>query len=297
MLALFGYMLFNQIPQITSQIIEASNRQARPYLVSVCGGSSLGKTSVFVPKLVNTLSSYKATTVIHQDQFRNVQLSADQLDPLFQGDHPQVYQISRTYQQLKLLLAGQRIALPGWHYEVDPISQKRKIISDIINVNPNPIVVLEGFYALYPPLHLLADFSIYLEAPAWTRLLRRIIRNWKERKYANPADIGYYFLNAVLPAHKAFVISQKKWAKWHLHSTYTFDQSIQKFNLIRLSSPYREIDPIYSLQLTHNTHWCITPIDDKQFYFELYHQAEPYIAFHMSESFKNAFITEDWYAY
>jgi uridine kinase len=102
------------------------------------------------------------------------------------------------------LKAGKAIEMPVYDYSIHNRSDK------IIRVQPNPVIILEGILILAEPrLVDLMDFKIYVDTDADERILRRIIRDVKERGRSLDSVITQY-RETVKPMHDQFVEPSKR---------------------------------------------------------------------------------------
>ena len=94
--------------------------------------------------------------------------------------------------------------MPVYDYSIHNRSDKK------IRVQPNPVIILEGILILAEPrLVDLMDFKIYVDTDADERILRRIIRDVKERGRSLDSVITQY-RETVKPMHDQFVEPSKR---------------------------------------------------------------------------------------
>ncbi|RKX47826.1 MAG: uridine kinase, partial [Thermotogae bacterium] len=75
--------------------------------------------------------------------------------------------------------------------------------------SPRPLIIVEGILILHnEELRELFDFSVYIDAPADERLIRRIERDTRERGRSIESIITQY-RKFVAPAFKSFIEPQK----------------------------------------------------------------------------------------
>ena len=102
-------------------------------------------------------------------------------------------------EHLKLLKQGIAVDCPVYDYSLHNRSDKT------IHVEPRPIILAEGILLLADPLlRDLIDIKIYVEADADERILRRIVRDVKERG-RDLDNIVSQYLTTVKPMHYLFV--------------------------------------------------------------------------------------------
>ena len=102
-------------------------------------------------------------------------------------------------EHLKLLKQGIAVDCPVYDYSLHNRSDKT------IHVEPRPIILAEGILLLADPLlRDLIDIKIYVEADADERILRRIVRDVKERG-RDLDNIVSQYLTTVKHMHYLFV--------------------------------------------------------------------------------------------
>ena len=101
--------------------------------------------------------------------------------------------------QLKELKEGKTIQCPTYDYTLHTRS------SEVVTVEPKKVILLEGILVLADErLRDLMDIKVYVEADADERILRRIIRDVKERGRDMEGVVEQY-LTTVKPMHYLYV--------------------------------------------------------------------------------------------
>ena len=91
-------------------------------------------------------------------------------------DHPDALETDLLVEHLKKLRNGESIECPVYDYS------RHNRSDQMIRVEPRRIIVIEGILLLADPrIRDLLDIKIYVEADADERILRRIVRDVKER--------------------------------------------------------------------------------------------------------------------
>ena len=109
-------------------------------------------------------------------------------------------------EDLKTLCAGQTIHCPVYDYTIHNRSK------DTVEVRPTKVVIVEGILIFHPKeLRDLMDIKIFVDTDADVRILRRILRDVKERGRSLDSVISQY-LNTVKPMHQQFVQPSRQYA-------------------------------------------------------------------------------------
>ena len=146
-----------------------------PSIVLVGGGSSSGKTYL-TRQVIASLGEENVTLLTLDDYYK------DQSDmPLAERynvnyDHPRAFDWQLMRKQLKALKEGNPIEKPIYDFVTLTRSGKTEI------VEPKKLIVVEGIMALVDKqVRDLGDVSVFIQASAERRFLRRLIRDVKER--------------------------------------------------------------------------------------------------------------------
>lgn len=172
-------------------------------LIGIAGGSGSGKTT-----LANTLISYfgknEVSLLRHDNYYKRLDDIPFEERIKVNYDHPDAFDTDLLCGHIMDLKAGKAIEMPVYDYSIHNRSDK------IIRVQPNPVIILEGILILAEPrLVDLMDFKIYVDTDADERILRRIIRDVKERGRSLDSVITQY-RETVKPMHDQFVEPSKR---------------------------------------------------------------------------------------
>lgn len=173
-------------------------------VIGVSGGSASGKTTV--------------AQRIKEAFFDNVELLSQDYyylpysDLTFEDriklnyDHPNAFDTQKLIDDIASLKSGHVIDRPVYSYT------EYTRLSKTVRVNPSKVLVVEGFM-IFENLKLrnLMDIKIYVDTDADVRLIRRIVRDVKDRERTLESVVNQY-INQVKPMHEQFVEPNKKYA-------------------------------------------------------------------------------------
>ena len=121
-------------------------------------------------------------------------------------DHPDSFDTPLMVQHLQALRAGHAIDCPTYDYTVHNRAK------ETLRVEPTRVIIVEGILILHDPqLRELMDIKLFVDTDADVRILRRLVRDVKDRGRSMDSVVGQY-LTTVKPMHEAFVEPSKKYA-------------------------------------------------------------------------------------
>ena len=114
-------------------------------------------------------------------------------------DHPSAFETELLLKQLQELKDGKEILCPVYDFTQHNRSKEVTVIK------PRRVILLEGILVLADArLRELLDIKIYVEADADERILRRVIRDVKERG-RDIEGVAKQYLTTVKPMHYLYV--------------------------------------------------------------------------------------------
>ncbi|AVQ33023.1 uridine kinase [Staphylococcus muscae] len=174
-------------------------------IIGIAGGSGSGKTSV-TNKIMNNLEGH-SVALIEQDYYYKDQSHLtfeERLETNY--DHPFAFDNDLLIQNLRDLCAGHEVEVPTYDYTNHTRSEKT------IAFQPKDVIIVEGIFALEnEELRNLMDVKIYVDTDADLRILRRLLRDTRERGRTMDSVIDQY-LSVVRPMHNQFIEPTKKFA-------------------------------------------------------------------------------------
>ncbi|RDV24062.1 uridine kinase [Alteromonas aestuariivivens] len=148
-----------------------------PLIIAISGASGSGK-SLFTENLINAFSEYhKPVRVLREDHYYRAQdhLSMPEREKN-NYDHPDAFEHELLKAHLSALRSGQPIDYP--HYCFNTHTR----LPDTERLNPAPVIILEGIMLLTrAELLPLYDVKIFIDTPLDICLMRRMLRDVKER--------------------------------------------------------------------------------------------------------------------
>lgn len=174
-------------------------------LIGIAGGTGSGKTTL-ADKLVESFGRGEVSILRHDNYYkRHDGMNYEERSKL-NYDHPDAFDTELLCEHIRLLKEGKAIEMPVYDYSIHNRSK------ETICVNPAPVIVLEGILIFAEPeLCDLMDIKVFVDTDADVRILRRIVRDVKERGRSLDSVITQY-LTTVKPMHEQFVEPSKRCA-------------------------------------------------------------------------------------
>jgi uridine kinase len=174
-------------------------------LIGIAGGTGSGKSTVS-KEILKTIHR-KNVVIIEQDSYYKNQSHLSFEERVNTNyDHPFAFDNDLLLRHLKDLLSNKPIEKPIYDFE----QHTRK--KETITVYPKEIIILEGILILNnEEIRNLCDIKVFVDTDSDVRVIRRIVRDIKERGRTLDSVINQY-MTTVRPAHLQFVEPTKKYA-------------------------------------------------------------------------------------
>ena len=173
-------------------------------VIGIAGGSGSGKTTL--AKNICDHFADRISLLRHDDYYKCQDHLTMEERVKTNYDHPHAFDTDLLIYHIDELKAGRDISSPTYDYSLHTRA------AEIREVKANKVVLLEGILILEnPALRDRLDMKIFVDTDADERILRRLLRDVKERGGSLDSVIGQY-LATVKPMHEAFVEPSKRHA-------------------------------------------------------------------------------------
>ena len=193
-------------------------------VIGIAGGTGSGKTTI-TRRLTERFAG--DVSVIHHDNYYKAHHDMPYEErTLLNYDHPDAFDTDMLIEHLKLLKQGQSVQCPVYDYSIHDRTDRT------ITIRPTRVIIVEGIL-IYENRELCdqMDIKIFVDADADVRILRRIVRDVRDRGRSLESVINQY-LSTVKPMHEAFVEPSKRRADVIVpeggHNLVALDMVIQR---------------------------------------------------------------------
>ena len=173
-------------------------------MIGIAGGTGSGKTTL-TRHLMERFGD-DVSIIYHDNYYRsNSHLPLEERAKL-NYDHPDAFETDLLVQHLQALRRGEAIQCPTYDYTIHDRKQ------ETILIHPTKVILVEGILAFEnKALRDMMDIRIFVDTDADVRILRRILRDVKERGRSLESVVTQY-LTTVKPMHEQFVEPSKRYA-------------------------------------------------------------------------------------
>lgn len=171
-------------------------------IIGIAGGSGSGKTT-----LTENIAAHfgsQVSVLRHDDYYKSQKDIPPEERVKINYDHPSAFDTDLLIRHLDLLKAGSAVDSPIYEYARHDRSENTR------RVESTQVILLEGILIFEnPELLSRLDMKIFVDTDPDVRIVRRILRDVKERGRTLDSVIRQY-LTTVKPMHEAFVEPSKK---------------------------------------------------------------------------------------
>ncbi|HIW93511.1 MAG TPA: uridine kinase [Candidatus Flavonifractor merdipullorum] len=193
-------------------------------VIGIAGGTGSGKTTLTV-RLKEKFGE-DVSVLYHDNYYKSHSDMPFEERKKLNYDHPDAFDTQRMVEDLKALCRGETIQSPTYDYTIHDRSDVT------VEVRPTKVVIVEGILIFENQvLRDLMDIKIFVDTDADVRILRRIMRDVKERGRSLDSVVNQY-LTTVKPMHEQFVEPSKRYADIVVleggHNLVALDMIIQR---------------------------------------------------------------------
>ncbi len=171
-------------------------------VIGIAGGTGSGKTTI-TRRLVERFG--QDVSVIYYDNYYKAHHSMSYEERTHLNyDHPDAFDTELLVKALRDLKRGRTVQCPVYDYSIHDRTEQT------ITVRPAKVIIVEGILIFQSrELCRQMDIKIYVDTDADVRILRRIVRDVRDRGRSLESVVNQY-LTTVKPMHEQFVEPSKR---------------------------------------------------------------------------------------
>ena len=171
-------------------------------VIGIAGGTGSGKTTI-TRKLIENFGP-DVSVINHDNYYKAHHNMPYEERAKLNYDHPNAFDTDMLIEALKELRQGKSVTCPVYDYTVHDRS------AETITIKPARVIIVEGIL-IFENRELCdqMDIKIYVDTDADVRILRRIVRDVRDRGRSLDSVINQY-LATVKPMHEQFVEPSKR---------------------------------------------------------------------------------------
>ena len=165
--------------------------------IGIAGGTGSGKTTI-TRRLQRQFGS-SVCTLYHDNYYRSRSDIPTEERRRLNYDEPAAFETDLMIRQLRALKRGETVRCPTYDFTVHNRAEKT------LTLTPAPVILVEGILILEnPELCAEMDIKIFVDTDADVRILRRIVRDVRDRGRSLESVVNQY-LTTVKPMHELYV--------------------------------------------------------------------------------------------
>ena len=173
-------------------------------IIGIAGGTGSGKTTL--TNRIKDRFEEDVAVIYHDSYYKQHDEMTYEERCLLNYDHPDAFDTDLMTDHIKSLMDGKKVEIPVYDFTIHNRSNKTTIVC------PTKVIVVEGILIFAnEELRNLMNIKIFVDTDADTRILRRIMRDVKQRGRSLESVVSQY-LETVKPMHEQFVEPSKRGA-------------------------------------------------------------------------------------
>lgn len=171
-------------------------------VIGIAGGTGSGKTTI--TRRITQRFGNDVSVIYHDNYYKQHHSLSYEERTKLNYDHPDAFDTELLVRDLKKLKRGETVCCPVYDFTIHDRSQKTVLIK------PSKVIVVEGILIFCSKeLRDLMDIKIFVDTDADVRILRRIVRDVRDRGRSLDSVVNQY-LTTVKPMHEQFVEPSKR---------------------------------------------------------------------------------------
>ncbi len=192
-----------------------------PLLIGIAGGSGSGKTR-FGSDLQRSFPEGTVEIFSLDNYYRPQEEQPRDYDGQPNFDTPESFYRDRLLSDLQQISEGKELRVPKYQFNID-----RGGTPSYITVRPLPVVLVEGIFTFYfQEVVDLLELKVFIQAPLWLMMKRRIERDESERGYGDMKETLMRFERHVAPAFNQYILPLREKADIIIPNHESYDNAL-----------------------------------------------------------------------
>ena len=171
-------------------------------VIGIAGGTGSGKTTI-TRKLMQRFGN-DVSVIYHDNYYKAHHNMPYEERAKLNYDQPDAFDTDQLIEAVRALKRGRSVICPVYDYSIHDRSEKT------VTVKPAKVVIVEGILIFEnKELCDLMDIKVFVDADADVRILRRIVRDVRDRGRSLESVVNQY-LSTVKPMHEKYVEPSKR---------------------------------------------------------------------------------------
>ena len=171
-------------------------------VIGIAGGTGSGKTTI-ARKLMQRFGA-DVSVIYHDNYYKAHHNMPYEERAKLNYDQPDAFDTDQLIEAVRALKKGRSVICPVYDYSIHDRSEKT------VTVQPARVVIVEGILIFEnKELCSLLDIKVFVDADADVRILRRIVRDVRDRGRSLESVVNQY-LSTVKPMHEKYVEPSKR---------------------------------------------------------------------------------------
>mgnify|MGYP002777371470 CR=1 FL=1 len=192
----------------------------KPFVVGITGGSGSGKTH-FLYRLMANFTKEEICLISQDNYYKNITEQQKDFMGVENFDLPDSFRRQAFHEDLLKLISGEKVEIKEYTFN------NSGAVPATISLNPAPIIVVEGLFTLYyDEIKSLVDLKLFVEAPDFLMMKRRILRDGKERGY-DMDDVLHRYEHHVMPTYRKYILPTRYEADFIIPNESNFERALE----------------------------------------------------------------------
>ena len=171
-------------------------------VIGIAGGTGSGKTTI-TRRLMQRFGG-DVSVIYHDNYYKAHHNMPYEERAKLNYDQPDAFDTDQLIEAVRALRKGRSVVCPVYDYSIHDRSEKT------VTVKPAKVVIVEGILIFEnKELCSLMDIKVFVDADADVRILRRIVRDVRDRGRSLESVVNQY-LSTVKPMHERYVEPSKR---------------------------------------------------------------------------------------